>query len=408
MKKLTLIMAFVVLGMAASAQSINVSNAYEQQNRGYYKKAMGFIDQAVQHEQTSTSAQAWFYRTLIYCKIGGEIKNQTKKGKELEVVAANWYREAYISVLNWQQFDKTGEYTDKITPFIPYIGNVYYDLADNAFKKQEYDKTIAYCDTAIQLFNMGAKANLPLTWFLAGAAAQNSGNNELVKKYFNYLVRNKYDDNQVYETLFNVYSTEKDTVNAMKVAAQFKKAFPAKYEAEMLMARGYLMNGNLDKSRECMMSATSKVGDDINKKAALLCQIAQIYEVTNEYAEAESKYNESLTLVSNQFGANYNMGKMFYNRAVDKLDAANNVDPNDETGLYDKLNDEAKALFGQTVLYFNNAIAFIDGLPEDQKKHNQANLYNCLNALKTVYLRLEMTDKFTETNNRLNSLNVGK
>ena len=400
-------MAFALLATAAGAQSINVSNAYEQQNRGYLKKAKGFIDQAVQHESTSTSAQAWFYRTMIYCKIGGAIKDNTKQGKELATLCPEWYRDAYVSALSWKQYDTKGEYTEKISLFIPYVGNVYYDLADKALEAKDYTKSIAYCDTAITLFNIEGKQYLQQCYHLAGVAAQNSGNNELVKKYFNYLVRTKYKNDQIYEILFNIYSQEKDTVNAMKLATNYRKAFPDKYQSDMLMARAYLVNGNFDKSKECMTAALGKV-QDVDQKAALLCNVAAVYEMTNDFEEAEKNYNESLTLVANQFNANFNMGKMFYNRAADKLTAANDVPPTDESGLYEKLFEEAKGLFRQSITYLNSAIAYIDGLDENLKSRNQANLYNCLNALKTAYLRLEMNDEFMATDARLKTVKVNQ
>jgi tetratricopeptide (TPR) repeat protein len=410
MKKVTLIVALVSLGFAAGAQSLNVSSAYEAQNRGYLKKAKGYIDQAAEHEQTKAEAQTWYYRTMIYTKIGIDINQNKKSAKELKEIAPDWYRTAYKSALNWKQFDTKGEYTNNITPFFNYIANAYLDQAYPAFNdERNYTKVMGICDTAIQIFNMaGDKKSAQAAYYLAGISALNLKDNANVKKYFNTLVSQKTDRNQVYETLFNIYRTEKDTVRAMKTARSFGKNFPDKYEADMLMAQGYLMTGNMDKSKESIMAAMNKVGDDKVKKATLLCQVAAIYELTNAFKEAEEKYQESLQIDPDQFGANFSMGKMFYNRAVDKLDAANNVDPNDETGLYDKLNAESKELFGQSVQYFNKAIAYIDALPEAQKATNKANLFNCLNALKTVYLRLEMNTEFQAVNARLTALQSEK
>ena len=107
--------------------------------------------------------------------------------------------------------------------------------------------------------------------------------------------------------------------------------------------------------------------------------------------EQYAKYRESMGLNPNQFEANFGMGKMIYNRAVDKHNAANEVPVDDETGLYDKLLGESNDLFRQSIQYFTAAVAFIDAMPDgDAKKMQRANLFNCLNALKVVYTRLEM------------------
>ena len=98
------------------------------------------------------------------------------------------------------------------------------------------------------------------------------------------------------------------------------------------------------------------------------------------------------------------MGKMFYNRAVDKLTEANNVPPTDETGLYEKLNAESLEFFRQSIPYFNNAISFIDHLDAEGQGLNRQNLYNCLNALNTVYARLEMYDQLKPVKARIEEL----
>ena len=95
---------------------------------------------------------------------------------------------------------------------------------------------------------------------------------------------------------------------------------------------------------------------------------------------------------------------MLYNRAVDKLNDANNFPPDDETGLYEKLNQESKDFFRQSIPYFTNAISFIDNLDEHGQATNRANLFHCLNALNTVYARLEMYDELKPIKARIDEL----
>lgn len=407
MKKITLIMALVALATAINAQPINVSNAYEQQNRGYYEKAMGFIDQAVKHEATATSPQAWFYRTMIYYKIGGEIEKGTKQGKKLATIAPDWLTQAYVSALTWDQYDTKKEFQEKVSLFVAGIGYSYYSNANAAFKAKDYEKTIAMCDSALTLFGIAKQAGkqyLQPTNQLAGFAAYNSQKMDIAKKYFNYLVRSGFEDDQVYNILFDLYVKDQDTINALKTARNYSSAFPQKFQSDMLLARAYSFSGNYEKSKESMTKALEKA-TDVNTRAALLCAIGSVYEEANDFTEAEKNYSESINILPKQYLANYNMGKMFYNRALDKRDAANNVDPNDETGLYDKLNDEALALFGQTTQYFENAINFIDGLDEANQASNKNNLKICLGALSKVYLSLNKTDQYKTIKARLDSLN---
>ena len=72
MKKIALMLAFIAIGYAAGAQSLNVTSAREAQNRGYLDKAKKLIDPACEHEQTRNDAKTWYYAGIIYSQIGGE------------------------------------------------------------------------------------------------------------------------------------------------------------------------------------------------------------------------------------------------------------------------------------------------------------------------------------------------
>lgn len=408
MKKIILILSLVLLGNVASAQALNIQNAIEQQNRGYLKKAKEYIDQACTHEQTADSPKAWYWRSMIYYKIGDEIQKKTKKGNELKALVPNWVAVCKESALACRQFDTKGEYTESVNQIILGIGTEYNNMAINAYNNDhDFARAIALCDTAILLHSISGNDNLKSDNYLAGMAAQQLGDNELVKKYFGPLVRTgKCDKATVYQVMYRIYVSEHDTVNAVRTASNFAKAFPDNYEADMLEAQACLLRGNLEKAQESMNKALGKVKDDA-EKAGLLGTIGAVYEVSGDFAKAEESYNESLKLQPNQFMANNNMGIMFYNRAVDKLNAASEVDLDDETGLADQLQEDAKGLFRQCIQYYVNAIAYIDGLPEAEASRLVGSLHNCLNALKTAYLRLEMNDEFMAVNARIQKIESG-
>lgn len=92
----------------------------------------------------------------------------------------------------------------------------------------------------------------------------------------------------------------------------------------------------------------------------------------------------------NDFAANFVKGKMYYGLGIDKLAEATQVSPADKTGLYDKLQNECSNLFRQSIPYFNNAINHIDNIGAEGKGEYNEVLNYCLNALNTVYTRLEM------------------
>lgn len=402
MKKIALILALVVIGYTAGAQSLNVSSAREAQNRGYLDKAKKLIDPACEHEQTRNDAKTWYYAGLIYSQIGGEADKPKSKYKNLD---PDWLVKCKNAALRCKELDTDKEYAEGNNTILSFVGNEYYKKAIATFNQQNWDEAMALCDESIKIFNeCGKKEYASESYLLAGKAAFNSHNNEAILKYLKPLVRSRSKDQFVYRTLFDIYKSTADTNEAIKVAQNYAKAAKDDYNANMMLAEAYLLKGNLEQGNAEIQKALDLTGDKPEVHASLLAAAGAVFEGVNDFTNAENRYKESIQALPNQFLANFGLGKMLYNRAVDKLNEANNVPPDDETGLYEKLNDESKNFFRQSIPYFNNAINFIDNLDEHGQATNRANLFHCLNALNTVYARLEMYDDLKPIKARIDEL----
>ena len=402
MKKIALILALVVIGYTAGAQSLNVSSAREAQNRGYLDKAKKLIDPACEHEQTRDDAKTWYYAGLIYSQIGGEADKPRSKYKNLD---PDWLNKCKNAALRCKELDTDKEYAEGNNTILSFVGNEYYKKAINAFNQQNWDEAMSFCDESIKIFNeCGKKEYASESYLLAGKAAFNAHNNDAILKYLKPLVRSRSKDQFVYRTLFDIYKSTSDPNEAIKVAQNYTKAAKDDYNANMMLAEAYLLKGNMELGNAEIQKALDKTSDKPELHASLLAAAGAVFESVKDFTSAESRYKESLQSLPNQFLANFGLGKMLYNRAVDKLNDANNVPPEDETGLYDKLLQESKEFFRQSIPYFNSAIQFIDNLNEEGQAHNRANLYHCLNALNTVYARLEMYDELKPVKARIESL----
>ena len=388
MKKIALILlAFVVMCYSASAQSLNVTSAREAQNRGYLDKAKKLIDPACEHEQTKNDAKTWYYAGLIYSLIGGETEKPKSKYKNLD---ADWLEKCKNAALRCKELDTEKEYAEGNNTILSYVGNEYYKKAINAFQAQNWDESMAMCEESVRIFNeCGKKEYAAESYLLAGKAAMNAHNNEAILKYFKPLVRTRTKENLVYSTLFRMYKQSGDTNEALKVAQNYVKFCPSDFNANMMMAEAYLLKGNINEGNAEIQKALEKTVDKPQIHAQLQAAAGAAYENVKDFENAENQYKASLTTLPNQFLANYGLGKMLYNRAVDKLDEANNVPPTDESGLYDNLLNESKEFFRQSIPYFTNAIAFIDAMDADGQAQNRSNLHQCIHALNTVYARLE-------------------
>lgn len=405
MKKLVLILAMATLGVATVAQTLEVESAVQDMRKKYLNKAKASIDKACNHDQTKEDAKTWYYKGLIYCQIGNETGNPKSKYKDL---APDWCDQAYDAALKCRELDKNNEWAESNNTVFGYVGGEYSNLALAAYNAHDFQKSLDYCEKSITAFGyMGDKKQSDNAYYIAGLCAEQLHDKDLVKKYFSTLMRRKTDKKSVYEKLYSMYLADSNKAEATKVANNYYKFHHEDYNSALMMSRAYRMNGNIEKSNEMVNAALDQTKDNPQVYSALLCAAAEMLVEGNDFEAAEAKYNESLQLVNNQFQANFGMGSMYFNRAVDKINAANDVPFDDETGLAEKLTEESKVFFGKAESYMKAAVAYIDALPEAQQPMQKANLYNCLSALKTIYARLQNATELPAINARLEAITKG-
>ena len=278
-----------------------------------------------------------------------------------------------------------------------FVANEYYNQARAAYDAKDYAKAIELADKSITGFNNSGKSQYAQdAMFIAGVSAVATQDTVNTLKYFNQMVNKKTNNNYVYNTLFRIYRSQGDKSNAMKLANRYVKNCKNDYRSYLMLAEGYLLDDNVEKSKEQINTVLEMTKDSVNLYPLVLVLSGDLLANSGDYDGAIAKYNESLTLKPNQFEANFGLGGMYFNRAADKTNAANQIDPFDEekAGLYDKLNEEAKALYGQSIANLEKAIAYIDGLTdENQKAAMRVNLYNALTALETSYTKVDMLNE---------------
>ncbi|MBQ9417731.1 MAG: hypothetical protein IJU19_04040 [Bacteroidales bacterium] len=402
-KKLGLAALLVFAAAGAGAQTLNVQSAIQDLKKNYLKKAKLEIDAACEHEATKDDAKTWCYKGLIYARIGSEASNPKSKFKDL---APDWAEQAYQAAMECKRLDANHEYANENNSVFRFVGNEYYSQSVELLSNQQYAEALEVAERAIEMFNNSGDAKFAgESMWIAGLSAKALKNNDKVKRYFSNLVRRKTNRTQVYRNLFNVYKEEGDKEGAMKTATNYMNNRPNYYDAYLLMAEGYLLNDNLEGGKDMINKALELTRDSVKLYPQILGMAALLLETTGDYEGAEAKYNESLNLTPVQFDANFGMGKMIFNRGVDKLDAANAIPPDDDSGLYDKLMEESRGFFGQSIQYFQAAVSYIDGLTDPEAKRMQRkNLYDSLSALNTVYARLEMYDELKAVKARLEDI----
>ena len=410
-KKLVMTAVLMAATMSLSAQSLMVESAVQDLRKGSLKKAKTEIDAAAVHEKTKDDAKTWYYRALIYAEIGRDASQAKPKYKGL---APDWADQAYQSALECKRLDahNDGEYNKGLVSVFSTVGYDFYNRSRSLFNEKKYEEAMQVAARAAEMYNNAGETsgqfdNAGEAMFVAGLSAVAAHDTANIKKFFNQLMRKRTDKEQVYKYLFDVYKAEKNMDQALKVATNYQRNNKTNYKAYLLLAEGYLLNENIEKGKEVINQALELTKDSANIYPDLLTSAGSLLQMTNDIDGARAKFEESLKLKPVQFGANFSMGQMYYNNAVDKLQAAPEPDPfNEETiALADKLEKEAKESFSTAITYLEKAVEYIDNLPEGQEKQMQRpNLANALQALSTAYARVERYDESKAAHQRFESL----
>ena len=396
MKKFVMTAAFAAFALAASAQSLNVSSAFQDMRKNYLNKAKAEIDAACLHEDTKDDAKTWCYKALIYSRIGGDAQSKKPKYPNL---APDWAEQAYTAARECKRLDSKSEFASQVNEVFSFVGQEYYNQAEAAYKAKDYAKAIEIADKSMTAFNESGRSNFATNaMYIAGLSSVATQDTANVLKYFNQMTNKRTNINYVYTSLFNIYKAKGDNANAMKVATRYTKNCKNDYKAFLLLAEGYLLDNNVEKSKEQLNIVGEMTKDSVDLYPLVLVLSAQVLENSGDYDGAIAKYNESLTLKPNQFEANFGLGGMYYNRAIDKTLAASKLDVFDEENqaLIEKLESEAKELYRQSITNLEKAVAFIDNMTdENAKAAMRVNLYNALGALEKAYAKVDMLNEST-------------
>ena len=394
MKKFVMTAAFAAFALAASAQSLNVSSAFQDMRKNYLNKAKAEIDAACLHEDTKDDAKTWCYKALIYSRIGGDAQSKKPKYPNL---APDWAEQAYTAARECKRLDSKSEFAQQVNEVFSFVGQEYYNQAEAAYKAKDYAKAIEIADKSMTAFTESGKSNFATNaMYIAGLSSVATKDTANVLKYFNQMTNKRTNINYVYTTLFNIYKAKGDNANAMKVATRYTKNCKNDYKAFLLLAEGYLLDNNMEKSKEQLNIVGEMTKDSVDLYPLVLVLSAQVLENSGDFDGAIAKYNESLTLKPNQFEANFGLGGMYYNRAIDKTLAASKLDPFDEEklALIEKLEAEAKELYRQSITNLEKSVAFIDNMTdENAKAAMRVNLFNALGALEKAYTKVDMLNE---------------
>ena len=359
--KITLLLFCTFITICSVAQKHNVTSAaitfkqYKGDNTEKLEEAKKFIDLAYNTESTSNDPKMWNYRAPIYLKIA---QKQTELDKDAVLKAT----EAYLKCL---QTDHKGrvvvrKWTAK-EDLLSGLVQCAYKLFNQAI--EEYN--IGQYKRAIKLYvaifdiiphdeqdqlkrgNITKETILYNSFFASNKMKDNKKSKELLQQ----LIDINFNEPAIYLHMSNIYVAEDNMDKALEYLSLGRDMFE---EDQSLINSEINLYIQLNRTAELI----GKLGEAIEldpENDLLYFNRGTIYDQEGNISMAEKDYLLAIELNPSSFGANYNLGALYFNYGVKLKDEAGNTSNNTK---YTALKKQADNNFAKALPYMEEAFNF--------------------------------------------------
>ena len=343
-KKIILIILCTVFTSVLMAQKHNIVNASIALKNENYSDAKKYIDEAYSNESTSNSAKMWNYRAPIYLQIA-------IKDSELDKDAILKATEAHIKCL---QEDKKGrvivrKWTNKEDIISGVVNCAYklFNLAIEEFNAANYERAIQLYTAIFDIIpfdeeNQLKRGNISKETILFNSffASKKMNDNVKSKDLLQQLIDMNFNEPAIYIHMSNIFIEEGNTDQAINYLNLGRDMFE---DDQSLINTEINLYIQLGRTTELITKLSEAIELD-PENDLLYFNRATMYDQKGDFVNAENDYLISLKLNKSSFGANYNLGALYFNAGVETNNKANNTSNNT---IYKKLKSQAENSFSK-------------------------------------------------------------
>lgn len=228
--------------------------------------------------------------------------------------------------------------------------------------------------------------------YFAGRAALDDKNYGEAVRLLDQAAAYNYRDTLLPIFRKQAYFGKGDTAKGVEVIKEGFQKYPDE-QAIMIEMINYYLDAN-EGDEALKLIAKAKEGDPNNP--SYMFTEGTLYDKMGKYDEAVAAYKECIAKNPDYYFAHYNLGVLFYNRAVKIYEEASHISDNAKFEAKQAEGDEAVKL----AIPYMEKVASIDG--DDPANYDTKK--SALETLRTIYYRLKMDDKRQEVIEKLKEL----
>ena len=387
------------------SQGSKVSTAKLRYDEGALHEAVNAIELAVEHPKTKDEAKTWYYRGLIYQKLYA-----VRDSAEYKNLGQGALDHAYVSFTKALQLDEKGKYDDWINLMgLDFLyrgyhaeGDIYRDQENWPAAKGSYLRAAEINQLMIKNLGEDLAGLDTAVSFLIAFCAEKLGETDEARTRYRALVDMQYRLVMLYQLYAKLETDAGNYDRALEILSSGSRLFPGNQDLMIDELNVYLSSG---RQKEAVAKFEQAAEND-PENAELWFALGTIYDQLRELSadsggdqeEAKeyrdkiiSTYQRTIELDPGHFKAVYNLGVAYFNDAVEISRKLNNL-PLSAKKEYAAMEKERDALLSEALPYLEKAHELN---PED---------LGTVQALKEIYLRMKMNDRYSEMNGKLKEL----
>ncbi|MGY8932102.1 MAG: tetratricopeptide repeat protein [Flavobacteriales bacterium] len=379
MKNILLILSFIISTVAVAQKHniVNASIALRNANKAngdevgvLLLEAKEYIDEAFSSESTANDPKMWNYRAPIYLQIA-------LKKPELDNLAILKATDAHIKCLQKGKKDKiiVKKWTSKedVLAGLVQCGYKLFNLAIDHYNKGDYKTSLDFYDKIFEIVpfddedqlkrgNITKETILYNSFFSSNKLKDDTKSKELLQN----LIDINFNEPAIYIHMSEIFKREKNIEKAIEYLSLGREIFE---DDQSIINTEINLYIELGRTSELL----KKLGEAIEidtENSLLYFNRGTIYDQEGQLENAEKDYLKAIDLDPSSFGSNYNLGALFFNKAVELNNSANSTSD-------DK---KYKSLKDQSDVYFNRALPYLESSYSINPKDK-----NTLLSLKQLY-----------------------
>ena len=386
MKKVMILLAVLLTANVMMAQKKDRTDAFMYNKNGQYAKALASIEKCINHEQflgmkANDQSTAWLYRAAIYQNI---MQSDDEKLKAQVPNALDIVYESLMKCLENESFCEDQQNQMEIAMRIGSVLTSYYSQGADAYNNGQFAEAAPLFKKAYDIAkSLGGGEEASEMLNLAATSALRAEDYNTALEYFTELKNNGNETAEVYRHLAACYNGLGQPDQAMAMINAGLEKDPSDANLILEKVNAYLKEG---KGAEAIVDLEKLLELD-PQNAQLLFVLGTIYGDENnkdvyDTDKAKQYYEQALAINPDYYDATYNIGVLYTTMANKYIEEANEITgfSKAEIAKYDGLIEQANELLRTGLPYLQKAY---EAQPSDDVK----------NVLRSIYVKLNMTDE---------------